>query len=104
MTEPIVRRRFLRLCSVLPFPWQARAQTSPLSVREFLAKLTYSRGEVDVFLNLRETNWAKFDPVLGYRLQNGVLHDGVDQSRTILSFGNAGELRSTAYAGRSCRI
>src|SRR5262249_59666738 len=37
-------------------------------------------------------------------LRDGVLHDGVDGSRTVLSFGTAGERTIVNYAGRPCRI
>jgi hypothetical protein len=102
MTEPIFRRNFLTLASALPLA--AQAQTHPPSVREFLEKLTYKRDDVSIFLDSRQQNWAKFDPELGYLLQDGVLLDGVDGSRTVLSFGKAGERTMVNYAGRPCRI
>src|SRR5215510_5355736 len=104
MTESIRRRTFLRLSSSLPLAGPALAQSTPMTVRDFLAKLAYTREDVSIFLDPAQRNWAKFDPELGYLLRDGVLHDGVDGSRTVLSFGTAGERTIVNYAGRPCRI
>jgi len=44
-----------------------------MSVRDFLEKLAYKREDVSIFLDKSQKNWAKFDPELGYLLQDGVL-------------------------------
>lgn len=102
--ELIHRRSLLAFSSSLPLLPAALAQAGPTSLRDFLERLTYTREEVSIFLDPAEKNWAKFDPELGYLLQDSVLHDGVDRSRTILSFGKAGERRLINYADRPCRI
>jgi hypothetical protein len=99
MTEAMLRRNFL-----LTLATPAWAQAQPMTVREFLGKLAYTREDVSIFLDPTQRNWARFDPELGYLLQDGVLHDGVDGSRTVLSFGKAGERRMINYADRACRI
>lgn len=98
------RRTFVKLSPAFSMAAPSIAQLRPASVREFLGRLAYTRDEVSIFLDPKQQNWAKFDPELGYLLQNGVLHDGVDASRTILSFGRGGERSLVNYAGQRCRI
>src|SRR5207247_119172 len=81
------RRDFLQLSSSLALAAPGLAQDQPMTVRDFLGKLAYTREDVSIFLDPAQRNWAKFDPELGYLLQDGVLHDGVDGARTVLSFG-----------------
>lgn len=122
----MTRRNFLSLSSACPLalvsteaaraqqvaprsiPNHAESQTSrgqqPLSVREFLDRLTYRREEVDTFLNPAAPNWAKFDPELGYTLRNSIVKDGVDGSLTIATYAKAGERKAINYADRPCRI
>ena len=98
------RRDFLQLSSSLALAAPALAQDQPMTVRDFLGKLAYTREDVSIFLDPAQRNWAKFDPVMGYLLQDGVLHDGVDGARTVLSFGTAGERKTINFASRPCRI
>lgn len=100
----MIRREFLKLASTLPLAMPAMAQAGPTSMREFLARLTYKRQEVNLFLDPAQPNWARFDSELGYLLRDGVLRDGVDNARTILSFGKAGERKLVNYADRPCRL
>jgi hypothetical protein len=73
-------------------------------MREFLNKAACRREEVEVFLDTKKLNWAKFDPELGYTLRDNILKDGVDGSRTIASYQKSGERRMINYADRPCRI
>ena len=100
----MIRREFLKLTALLPLTRPALAQAIPMSMREFLAKLTYTRKEVDLFLDSKQPNWARFDSELGYLLRDGVLRDGVDNARTVLSFGTSGERKLVNYADRPCRL
>jgi hypothetical protein len=79
-------------------------QLRPASVREFLSNLIPTREEVETFLNHRQPNWARFDPELGYTLQDNILKDGVGGSRTITSYQKTGERTTINYAHRPCRI
>ena len=92
---------------VLSLPRGAGAgspQAKPTSIREFLRDLTCLRQEVDTFLDLKQPNWAKFDPELGYTLRDNVLKDGVDGSRTLTSYEKTGERKMINYAHLPCRI
>ena len=121
----ISRRNFLQLSSIYPVATSPRgwgfakgnllpfsgaengsenAEGKTTSIREYLNKLTYSRKEVDVFLDSEQPNWAKFDSELGYTLRDNVLKDGVDGSRTLTSYRKTGERTMIHYADRPCRI
>ena len=82
MNESMLRRSFLKLSPSLALAAPALAQANPMTVRDFLGKLAYTREDVSIFLDPAQRNWARFDPQLGYLLRDGVLHDGVDGSRT----------------------
>ena len=73
-------------------------------MREYLSHLTYNRQEIDVFLDPKQPNWARFDPELGYTLRDNVLKDGVDGSRTLTSYQKTGERTMIHYADQPCRI
>ncbi|MEM3041009.1 MAG: hypothetical protein QXG97_03155 [Nitrososphaerota archaeon] len=76
-----------------------------ITLREFLEMRTYTRDQVDRFLNPDRPNWADFDPELGYKLRHhNVIKDGVDGSRTILNLQPTGERKMINFAGEPCRI
>ena len=76
-----------------------------ITIREFLKKHTYTRDQIERFLNPHEPNWATFDAELGYRLRaHNVIKDGVDGCRTILNVLPSGERRMTNFADQPCRI
>jgi hypothetical protein len=82
----------------------ARNANMQTAIREYLNAVTCRREEVEVFLDTKKPNWAKFDPELGYTLRDNIMKDGVDGSRTIGSFQKSGERRMINYADRPCRI
>jgi len=77
---------------------------SPLSVRDFLEKMTYTREEVSVFLDSQQPNMSKFDPDLGFRARDRIICDGVDGSRSIATFAKDGERTTINYADQPCRL
>jgi len=74
------------------------------TVRDLLRKAVLPRQRVDEFLNPALPNWAFFDPVIGYRLRDSLIHDGVDDSRTIAHYASSGERRMVNYADQPCRL
>jgi hypothetical protein len=74
------------------------------ALRDFLSQATCRREEVEVFLDPRKPNWAKFDPEFGYTLRDNILKDGMDGSREMMSFLPTGERTIVNYAQRPCRI
>ncbi len=74
------------------------------AIREFLKEVTCRREEVQVFLDPKKPNGAKFDPVLGYTLRDNIVKGGVDGSRMIECFQKSGERKMINYADRPCRI
>lgn len=122
LSKRVSRRDFLRASSIALGPLSIAA-TNPLpaletkyqagvtertnmqeAIRQFLNRVTCRREEVDVFLDPKRPNWARFDPELGYVLRDNILKDGVDGSRTITSYQKSGERTSINYAHRPCRI
>jgi len=76
-----------------------------ITLREFLDMRTYTRDQVDRFLDSNQPNWATFDSELGYRLgPHNVIKDGVDGCRTILNIQPTGERRMNNFADQPCRI
>ena len=60
MTESMLRRNFL-----LTLAAPAWAQSQPMTIRDFLEKMAYTREDVSIFLDPAQKNWAKFDPGTG---------------------------------------
>lgn len=75
-----------------------------LTARESLEDATYTRSQVDRFLDPNQPNWAVFDAELGYRLRDSVMKDGLDGCYTIAHYPPTGERRMINYAGKPCRI
>lgn len=74
-----------------------------MKAREYLQNATLSREMVDRFLDPDAVNWAAFDPVLGYRLRDSVVRDGMDGSYTIASYP-LGARRMVNYPDAPCRM
>jgi hypothetical protein len=74
-----------------------------LRAREYLQNATLTAEMVDRFLDPDAENWAAFDPVLGYRLRDSVVRDGMDGSFTISSYPH-GARRMINYPDAPCRI
>ncbi len=124
-TKELSRRSFLSLSSVyslaisprgLGFPRDNRslfsllenppgnAQGRTTTIREYLKGVTYSREEVDAFLDPKQPNWARFDLELGYTLRSNVLKDGLEGCRTVETFLNTGERLMINNSNKPCRI
>lgn len=68
-------------------------------------KKVTAAAHIDAFLQPPPNNqWAKFDPELGYVPSDSIQRDGVDGSRTIYRYGQAGERKMINYADRPCRV
>jgi len=103
----MIRRSFIQLPAAL---MAQNNQTvypvgrDPVSVREFLSRLTYTRQEIDIYLDPAQPNWAKFDPELGYLRRDGIVVEGVDGYRSISRFRKTGERMTSNFADRACRL
>ena len=75
-----------------------------ITARELLDDATYTREEVDRFLDPNQPNWATFDAELGYKLRDSVRKDGIDGCCTISHYQPTGERRMVNYASQECRI
>ena len=74
-----------------------------MKAREFLVGAVLEREMVDRFLDNRASNWAAFDPVLGYRLRDSIVQDGQDGCFTISSYPD-GAWCMVNYRDLDCRI
>jgi len=111
--RPMNRRLFLGVPTLLsaaarpmrPAPQRSTAVSQhERGVQEFLTALTYTRKEVDTFLDSSQPNFARFDEELGYLLRDHVMKNGVDGSRSIVTFAKTGERTMINYAHLACRI
>ncbi len=75
-----------------------------LTTREYLSGATLTREMVDRFLDAGFRNWAAFDPLLGYKLRDSVVKDGMDGSHTLSRYGPSGARRMVNFAEQRCRI
>jgi len=75
-----------------------------MNIREYLAESVWTREDVDRFLDPDHPNWARFDPITGYRLNDLVMHDGVDGSSTLNTYLPNSARMTINYADRPCRI
>ena len=117
---PINRRRFLRRLAQgtalgLSGPLAARrtladtkaAASTPRTqtITRYLEQVVLNRKDVDRFLDPNQSNWATFDPELGYTLRNCVRKDGLDGAYTIGRYGSKhGERKVINFADRPCRL
>jgi hypothetical protein len=71
--------------------------------REYLLGATVPKAVLDEFLDPETRTWAKFDPEVGYVLNNCLVRNGINGSYTIST--SHGAIRSQHhYAGKPCRI
>lgn len=76
----------------------------PLAYLEHCRQAALTRAMVDRFLDSQAHNYAAFDPVLGYRLRDCVVRDGLDDANVIYRYEATGERKRINHADRPCRI
>ncbi len=76
----------------------------PVTPREYLAKLLYTRDEVDAWFEERAFPFTKHDPELGWLLRNARFSDGVDRSVSTYTYGSYDERVMIHHANRPCRV
>lgn len=93
-------------CAAASTAENAKAEEEPAlpTYETYLRGSAVPRETLDVFLDPDQPSWAKFDPVLGYRLGYYMPRDGVDKSRTISTAGENGARTAHMYTDRPCRI
>jgi hypothetical protein len=83
----------------------APGDEEPVPWERFLRESAVPPGVIERFLDDSASNWARFDPELGYVLGNSSPRDGIDGTRTISTAGDpTGARTASLYAGRPCRI
>ncbi len=90
-------------CSLSTGRSQPPAKAQAPTLKEYIFQHIPKKKEIDVFLNDKLT-WARFDPELGYTLNNFIPKDGVDNSATISSVGSNGARTAFLYTDKPCRI
>jgi len=75
-----------------------------ISYEQYLRTAAVTKETIDTFLDPSASTWAKFDPELGYVLDNSLQHDGLDGCFTISTVQENGARTASAYANRPCRI
>jgi len=81
---------------------EARKQAEGQSFQQYLEKSIVLKDEVDRFV--RGEGWAKFDPELGYILNNSLMPWGIDGSSAIETIQPNGARTTIMYADRKVRI
>ncbi len=74
------------------------------SLTEYLKESIVSKETIDNFLDPNRNCWAKFDPVVGYALDNYMPRDGIDGCSTISTAQPSGMRTSHNYTEKPCRI
>ena len=74
------------------------------SLTEYLKECVVTKETIDNFVDPGINCWAKFDPVVGYTLDNYMPRDGIDGSSTISTAQPSGIRTPHNYAGKPCRI
>ena len=74
------------------------------SLTEYLRGSVVSKATIDSFIDPNINCWAKFDPVVGYTLDNHMPRDGIDGCSTISTAQPSGIRTPRYYAERPCRI
>ena len=76
-----------------------------LTVRKLLDTATYLPIEIDRLLDPQRPFFVKFDPQLGYLLEDCVFNDGIENSRCVYNYETHGKHRRMInYADQPCRI
>ncbi|MGB2710378.1 MAG: hypothetical protein WBC33_02595 [Conexibacter sp.] len=81
-----------------------RPTADPVRYVDFLAAAAVDDATLDLFLDPERPSWAKFDPVLGYRLANFLPRDGIGGCATISTFDADGARTARMYTDKPCRI
>ncbi len=74
------------------------------SLTDYLRESAVSKETIDTFTDPNRNCWAKFDPVVGYTLDNYMPRDGIDGSFTISTAQPSGVRTPHNYTERPCRI
>ncbi len=101
MNDNISRKASLLPLLALLSGTSANADEKPC-FEEYLRANVPQRREIDVFLN--ELSWARFDPEVGYVLDNFMPRDGLDRSSTFSTAQPDGARTSFMYKDTPCRI
>ena len=83
---------------------QTSADTYSRSVRAFLADRVYRRKEIDEWLRPKVAAFSQYDSLLGYRMANRTLREGIDGSLVRYRYTDDGARKIRNYAERMCRI
>lgn len=82
----------------------ATADAYGRSVRDFLAERVYERTEIDNWLLPKASSFSKYDALLGYRMANRILREGIDGSLVRYRYTDDGARKMVVYAERTCQI
>jgi hypothetical protein len=74
------------------------------SLEQYLRESAVPIETIEMFIDPEQSCWAKFDPVVGYTLDNYMPRDGIDGSLTISTSQKNGMRTPHNYTERPCRI
>ena len=75
-----------------------------LTLRKMLESSAFPPKALERFLDSSFPTWAKYDPELGYRLNNVIIQDGMNNASSIYSYEPNGARRMVHYRDRPCRV
>jgi hypothetical protein len=87
-----------------PLSIKTEMETTMTPVEKLLRMCAFRPVDIDQFLDPKQTSWSRFDPETGYVPGSLVLKDGVDDSRSIYTYGPQGNRLCVNGAGQPCRI
>src|SRR5262249_49365125 len=115
--ETFVRRRHFLITATaaamqLRKAAAAEATQDPITLaRERLRSIMPTRQKADEFIKPRSDTAVRrgvygwtYDPALGWKLYDGVRHDGINGSKTFYHYEPDGARRVVNSAGKPCRI
>lgn len=85
-------------------PAAPSATKTPVTAREMLRGLVYTKTEVAEWLAGKAFPFAKYSSEYGWLLRPGRVRDGVDKSICVYTFGPLDERITINYRDRRCRI
>ena len=115
MNPAIPRRHFLKQLGLSATAsqlagWQTTARAAddvtkvPLTARDYLNSILYTREEVDQWLALKAFPFAKYSSEFGWLLRDGRFADGIDGAINIYTYGPLDERITIHYRDQPCRI
>ena len=85
-------------------PANATSSGNPVTARDYLKSILYTKKEVEQWLAEKAFPFAKYSPEFGWLLRNARFQDGMDGSTSVYTYGALDERITIHYKDQPCRI